>query len=694
MHQQNIIFESSPAYLIVCAIVAIGLAFLLYKGKHPWSKLWNRILFAVRMMLAFILTFLLLGPIVRQVQNVFEKPHFVILYDNSVSVKEAVDSTNLQALHSQVNDLATGLTENGYEVSLTGLNGDVTSLPEYNAEQSDLTGALKRIASRHEGSSIAGVVLVSDGIYNAGISPRYTPLNFPVYTVGIGDTTQHVDVAIKNIAYNKIAYQGNKFPLKVEVMVTNLVSTPVTATLFQGGKQIDKQVKTSRESQLLIFDFQPLASEQGIQKLDVQLAVNAEEHNTQNNRSSVFVEVVEGKKKILVVAAAPHPDVKALREVIEKNSNYEFVLYTPALNNNAPPTFKPNDIDLAIFHQSPDLRGRTNALFEQYASSKASLFVILGAQSDLRQISKFDLPLKVEGSPREYDEVTPVANTAFSSFMISPEAISILTDFPPVSVHFGKIGISLGAVPLLFQRVGSLATDKPLLAVTQQNERKVAVMLGEGLWRWRLNEFDRTENTAAFDEIFGKLIQYLSTTEDRRRFRSYPIQQEFSDTQPVVFESQVYNAIFEPVYGNNIALELTSEQGKKTSYSYTTSPGNTRYQIGGLQEGVYRYIASTSLDGKTENVRGEFAVIKRQAELLNLTADFDMLQALAANTGGSFYHASNIQSLKNDLQQVQAKTVIHSEERYDTLINLKWVFVVLIIMVSFEWTLRKYFGSY
>jgi hypothetical protein len=219
-------------------------------------------------------------------------------------------------------------------------------------------------------------------------------------------------------------------------------------------------------------------------------------------------------------------------------------------------------------------------------------------------------------------------------------------------------------------------------------------MLGEGIWRWRLNEFDRTEGTAAFDEIFGKLIQYLSTTEDKRRFRSYPIQQEFSDTEAVVFESQAYNSIFEPIYGNEVAIDITDDQGKKLSYSYTTSPGNSRYQIGGLREGVYRYRARTTLDQKPEEVRGEFAVVKRQTELQNLTADFALLQTLSANTGGKFYAAANAGALKAELQKTEAKSVIHTEETYDTLINLKWVFVLLVILASFEWTLRKYFGGY
>lgn len=694
MHQQNIIFESSPAYIVVCIIVAIGFAFLLYKGKHPWTKRWNRILFGVRALLAFLLAFLLLGPIVKQINNIFEKPFFIVLYDNSVSVQETVDSIYRRKLVDDINGVASVLSEKGYEVKVNNLDGEEIGEPDFTAENSDLTGALKRIANRYEGSRLGGVVLISDGIYNSGISPIYTTFNFPVYTLGVGDTLQHIDVAIKNVSYNKIAYQGNKFPLRVEVVIKNLESPSITASVLQRGKLIDKQTKVSKENQLLVFDFQPQANEQGIQKLDIQLDVKEGEYNTQNNRASVFVEVVEGKKKILVVASSPHPDIKALREVIDKNSNYEFILHSPTINEQPASSLRPDEIDLAIFHQSPDLRGRTTALFQQFAASKTSLLIILGQQSDLRQIEKQNMPVKFEGTPRDYDEVTPVVNAAFSSFIISPEANTMLMDYPPVSVHFGKVGVSLGASPLLFQRVGSVSTDKPLLAVTQEDDRKIGIMLGEGLWRWKLNEFDRTENTAAFDEVFGKLIQYLSTSEDKRKFRSYPIQQEFSDTEPVVFESQAYNAIFEPIYGNSIAIELTDEQGKKLTYSYTTSPGNSRYQIGGLKEGVYRYKARTTLDQRPEEVRGEFAVVKRQTELQNLTADFDLLKALSANTGGRFYQAANAQVLKSELQKTEAKSVIHTEETYDTLINLKWVFVVLVLLATFEWTLRKYFGSY
>jgi hypothetical protein len=692
---QRIILESAPEFLLVCLLAGLGYAAIQYfKTSHPWSKGMNTLLFTIRAVLAFFLSFLLLGPIIKQIENLYEKPAFIILHDNSTSISEVTDSLARDSLHRKLTETREMLENNGYESAIQSFSDEHEPSFQYTASSSDVHSALKRIENQFEGKNVAGVILVSDGIYNAGLSPLYSNYNFPVHTIGVGDTTVRADISLKNIAYNKIAYQGNKFPLRAEVLVKNIESSGITATLLKRGKVVERQTKRFTPGQLLIFDFQPVADEQGIQKYDIQIETRPEEYNTKNNRSSVFVEVVEGRKKILCVAAAPHPDIKALREVITKNSNYEFILHIPEVSPQQASTIAPDKIDLVIFHQTPDIRGKTTALFQNFIRSKSSILVILGHRSDLRQLARSNLPVIFESPPRDYDEVTPVINPALTHFTISAEASSAFASFPPVSVHFGKMQVSPGTSTVLFQRVGSITTEKPLLILAAEDSKKTGVMLGDGLWRWRLNEFDRTENTIFFDEVFGKLIQFLSTTDDKRKFRSYPVRQEFSDTEPVVFESQVYNDIFEPVYGNAIEIDVTHENGTRTNYNYVISPGNTRYQIGGLTEGVYRYRSRTKLNGKTEEVRGEFAVVERQAELQNLTADFDLLRKVSENTGGQFYKFSETEKLKADLGQTQATSVIHTEESYDSIINLKWVFWILLVLISTEWALRKYFGSY
>src|SRR5690606_23059054 len=299
MEQQRIIFESSPAYILVCLAVGVGYALLLYRTTHPWPVLINRVLFGMRAVLAFLLAFLLLGPIIRQITNFTEKPLFVILRDNSGSVIEATDSVTRVAVADELRVLSESLEDKGYEVAFTDLDGRETAEPEFNARVTDLHGALEHVTNRYEGKKFGGVLLVSDGIYNKGISPLFANYKFPDHTLGIGDTTQRTDVPIRNVAFNKLTYQGNKFPIRVEVILKGLDNQRLTVTLQHKGRTIDQQTKDTGDDTFITYDFQVQADEQGIQKYDLAVDVVTGETNVRNNRATIFVEVVEGKKKIV-----------------------------------------------------------------------------------------------------------------------------------------------------------------------------------------------------------------------------------------------------------------------------------------------------------------------------------------------------------------------------------------------------------
>ena len=85
-------------------------------------------------------------------------------------------------------------------------------------------------------------------------------------------------------------------------------------------------------------------------------------------------------------------------------------------------------------------------------------------------------------------------------------------------------------------------------------------------------------------------MQYLSTKEDKRKFRLYPEKNEYFDTEPVIFEAEVYNNIYEPVYGFEINLEIKDESGTINQYSFINSESNSRLTIGQLSPGIYQYI--------------------------------------------------------------------------------------------------------
>ena len=261
-------------------------------------------------------------------------------------------------------------------------------------------------------------------------------------------------------------------------------------------------------------------------------------------------------------------------------------------------------------------------------------------------------------------------------------------------VPFGKINSKGNMTPLLYQRVGNVNTSQPLLVVGEQESKKQAVLLAEGIWGWRLQDYAKNENTQAFDELFTKLTQYLSAKEDKRRFKVYPVKNEFEDSEPVVFETEIYNDIYEEVYGQQVALVITNEEGESRNYSYVTNESNTQYQVSNLTEGIYSYQASVTLNSEKMNSNGEFTVRSLQIETLNLTANHGLLRELARESGGSFYNLDQLDELSASFQEGEAPGKIYTSEAFLPIINLKWLFFVLLFLVATEWGIRKYMGSY
>src|SRR5690606_812698 len=121
-----------------------------YRTKHPWSKGMNTLLFSLRAFLAFFLAFLLLGPIVKQIANLYEKPAYVILQDNSSSIREAVDSAARVHLQDNIAETQQLLEDQGYDAQIHTLAGDDLDPFDYAATTSDINSALRRVANQFE----------------------------------------------------------------------------------------------------------------------------------------------------------------------------------------------------------------------------------------------------------------------------------------------------------------------------------------------------------------------------------------------------------------------------------------------------------------------------------------------------------------------------------------------------------------
>lgn len=687
----SVSINGSPIWVVLSVLLAALISWFLYKGNHPWPASWNLVLTIIRGIGLFILFFLLLEPVVRYIRSVIDKPLYVIVADDSQSMMLAGDST-IANVYSEVFKATSILESRGFQVEKLDLEGKPVQSVTFQRPESDLAHVFDQVRSVYEGRKIAGLLMITDGIYTRGLSPLYKQMVYPVSTFGLGDSIPRNDVIIQSVISNKVAYQGNDLPLRVELLFSNFPNEKVKLQIKHKGALIAvREVQSS--TGLITEDFKIPAKESGLQRYDVSIVAPPGDQNQKNNSKSVYVEVVKGRKKILMVASSPHPDLKAIRQVLERNANYELFLHVPGVNELSPDQLVPTRYDLIIAHQIPDLKGKTKNLFDKLYRSGKSLLLIYGRQSDFRMLAGYSLPDKQEARIFEADESGGRINPEFKPFSIDPVTVSRISEFPPLAVSFGKSFATPGSEVLMYQRIGSVETQRPLIAIQNEGTFKRGVIAGEGIWQWRMNEFANHEETPAFNEIIGKLIQNLTTLEDRRRFNVFPIRQEFQEGEIVVFEAQTFNENYEQLFGNQIELKVKDEKNATRTHSFVPGKDNATYKLGTLPEGLYSYSATTSLAGM-ERVSGEFIVRQQDAESQNLTSNPGLLRKLAAQNNGNYYDRNDLTRLQADWQKLEASGKLYTEERFELLLNLWLLFLALILIFGSEWVLRRYWGSY
>lgn len=691
--RSELFLQTSPWFLLLCLLVGSAYAFFLYRPDPSWSKGLNTLLAILRGTLVSILCFLLLAPLVRTTQTTTDKARAVLAIDNSQSTAQP----GAKAL-PLVQEAQRKLEAGGYEVSIETLNADrpVESLDSvrFTATTTDLSSLLGTIRSNFEGQNLTDVIMLTDGIVNQGLSPAYANYPFRVHTVAIGDTVPKRDILLRNVVANRVAYMGNQFPVQVDVVANGMAGRSTSVSLKQGGRVIATQnVVINRNDYFQSFTFTTSSTQKGVQHYTVEVGGIAGEFNTNNNRREVYIDIIDGREKILLLGLAPHPDIKALRSMIEQNENYELDirLLTTATNLD---NLTDKVYDLIILHQLPDALGLGNEFVRRLMTRNTPIFFILGNQSAVGATNALNKTMQIAANPGQFDKVTGLFNANFQLLNLDARGLDILEKLPPLSVPFGEYRLMPGSEVVLYQRVGSVATTKPLLAINTAGERKVAVLAGEGLWQWRQEEFALTEKQTNVDELFRKVIQLLSVKEDKRKFRVYPISAEFDAGDRVAFQTEIYNDIYEHIYGQEVKLDLTDEKGKVQNYTYTHSAENPRFEISGLPEGVYRYRATTTLRSGQEQVSGQFVVMNTDLEAQNTTADFGLLREVAQRLGGQFVQPATLESLVQVMTTNRPPDRLDSSEEMAELIHLKWIFFALLLLATLEWGLRKYSGSY
>ena len=243
---------------------------------------------------------------------------------------------------------------------------------------------------------------------------------------------------------------------------------------------------------------------------------------------------------------------------------------------------------------------------------------------------------------------------------------------------------------LLSARVGSITTREPLLCATAQAKERTAVLWGEGLWRWRLADYEAHASHEVVDRLIAQLVAFTSLQATRGRLqveaeRSYP------QGLPVELRAVLYNEAFETVNDREVRLTLGStalpHETAEREYLFHRQGTGYALTLPALEEGLYRYRA-TSGDLTAE---GTFAIEALNLEQRTLQADHALLRALAATTGGVFAPAGQEAAIADALANLRP-TLFHSR-RLSPWLQSPWLLCLIVLLLGAEWVLRKYHGT-
>jgi hypothetical protein len=684
----HLTFEYSPYLILPIFLLAAGISFLLYKSsKQP--PLLTILLAILRFLSVFFIGILLLSPFLKSISQDIQKPIVAILQDASSSINNTPDNQYL----SKIKQLSEELTQQ-FEVHTYSFGDKIR--PEFpdtlEDKTTNISEALEFLYNQYSKRNLGAIILATDGIYNRGIDPLYQQiqLNAPIFTIGLGDTLRKMDLILKNVLHNDLIYLNDRFTVQTDITGYNLSGKKGQLQIYQ-WKDTKKSLLTSYPFEInasdffLSAEFILKAEEPGLQKFTFELLPLEGEYSSSNNSRDIYIDVLDSRKKIAILAHAPHPDISALKQSILSTKIYETaIFYAKDLSG-----FNPKDFDLLILHQLPSNQYPLNDLFEN--TSKSKLF-IAGQFTAYNDLNKRQNMVGISPGNGNQNEVQISLHQNFNLFGIEEAWEKMFAIYPPILAPFATFNLKNNAKVWWHQTIGKIETEYPLLVFEENSQTKNGLLLGEGIWKWRLFDYLQNQNHLIFDGMFSKIVQYLSQKEDKRRLRVALTANTFDENQPVTGDAYLYNKNFELIQSSPIELTLKDESGKMFSFDFIpNSKSFYSLQAGILPKGNYDWIATSTDDGEKLTHSGKFTIKEIQLEENETTANHSILTQLSNQTGGAFFTTNNLEQIP---QKINSKPIVFENTKRNSGISMKWIFIFLVLSLSSEWFLRRYNGIY
>ena len=665
--------------LLLSLLLAGGLSYYhyLYKAKIRSKVL--LILAFLRFFTVFGILLLLINPILSRKTFEIVKTPLAVAVDNSRSI--AALKANAVTLEVYKKITYNAALKEKFDIQSYGFDGAIETAEnfDFKGKQTNIDVVAKSLKSINK-NIFFPTVLITDGNQTTGNDYVYSfDANNKVYPIVVGDTTTFLDLRIGQLNVNKYAFHKNKFPVEVFLNYSGTKNCTAKVTISLGNTILNSQlVSFSPNKNSEIVSLNLPADKVGLSIFKATISSIEKEKNTYNNSKNFAVEIIDQKSEIAIVSRINHPDIGALKRAIETNVQRKVTILKPKDSNDL------EKYAVLILYQPT---AEFQSVFENSRKIGINTFIITGTTTDFNFLNQQKTSLAFKMSSQKEDYLAKF-NSDFNLFALDDIGFE---EFPPLQNAFGTITASEDVSILLSSKIRNIETNAPLLAFSESQGRRMAFLLGENSWKWRLKSHVDTKSYLKYDIFIDKMIQFLATNTTKK---SLIVNHEsfYNSGDAIEISAQYFNKNYE--FDEKARLNITVVNKKtRATKTYDLLKTNTSFKanLDGLAAGQYNFVVKELNSNTVYN--GYFEILDFDIENQFVNPDLNTLSQLASQTNGAVIYPDKVDSLiKLLLDNEKYKAIQKAIVTKTPLIDFVLLLILIAISLASEWFIRKYNG--
>jgi hypothetical protein len=286
------------------------------------------------------------------------------------------------------------------------------------------------------------------------------------------------------------------------------------------------------------------------------------------------------------------------------------------------------------------------------------------------------------------EDYFPEFNSQFTLFALENFGFE---NFPPLQNPFGSVTTKGAVSTLLSSKIRTIQTQSPLLSFVENQNQRSAFLIGENLWKWRLQSHINQQSFDKFDVFIDKIIQFLVSNNSKK---SLVVTSElvYFSGNPIEISAQYFNKNYEFDEKARLTITLKNTKTNQTkNYDLLKATTFFKVNLDGLAAGKYDFTVK-EINSNT-SYSGHFEVLDFDIEKQFVNPDVEKLTQLATQTKGKMFHPDQVDALiKTLLANDNYKPTQKEISAKTPLIDWIWLLVLLAIALASEWFVRKYNG--